>query len=76
MKRDLETKLYEARCCLELQGQSGNWDYDNYMHGLYNGMEMIMSTMEERGAEFRDSPERFRCYSLSDSLSDSLKEKE
>ena len=26
---------------LKIQGTTGNWNYDAYMHGLYNGMVII-----------------------------------
>ena len=33
---------------IEIQGQDGNYNYDNYMLGLYNGMEYIISLYENR----------------------------
>ena len=42
---------------LKIQGNTGNWDYDEYMHGLYNGMEMVVSILEDREPDFRDAPE-------------------
>jgi hypothetical protein len=29
---------------LEIQGNNGNWNYDQYMLGLYNGMEIMSAT--------------------------------
>lgn len=42
---------------LEVQGQPGNWNYDSYMHGLYNGMEYMVALVEKREPQFRDAPE-------------------
>ncbi len=45
------------RQMLEVQGQHGNWNYDSYMHGLYNGMEYMVALAEKREPKFRDAPE-------------------
>lgn len=37
-----------AKEMLDIQGQKGNYDYDEYMLGLYNGMEYIISLFETR----------------------------
>ena len=42
---------------LDVQGQHGNWNYDSYMHGLYNGMEYMVALAEKREPKFRDAPE-------------------
>jgi hypothetical protein len=41
---------------LEIQGNNGNWNYDPYMHGMYNGMELMVSMLENREPIFRDKP--------------------
>lgn len=45
------------RQMLKVQGQHGNWNYDSYMHGLYNGMEYMVALAEKREPKFRDAPE-------------------
>lgn len=57
MKRDLETKLEEAKQMTELQGNNGNWNYDPYMQGVYNGMEYVLAIFEEREPKFRSAPD-------------------
>lgn len=47
-----EKSLKISNETLELQGQSGNYNCDQYMTGLYNGMEMIVSLMEVRAPMF------------------------
>lgn len=41
---------------LDIQGRDGNWNYDGYMHGMYNGMEFMMSIYEGREPVYRDAP--------------------
>lgn len=41
----------------DIQGNNGNWDYDAYMHGMYNGMELIISLVECREPDFNPTPE-------------------
>jgi hypothetical protein len=44
---------------VEIQGETGNWDYDEYMHGMYNGMELMLATIENREPNFRNRPAKF-----------------
>ena len=48
-----------GREMLEVQGRSGNWDCDPYMHGLYNGMEFMLSMIEQREPQFRNAPKKW-----------------
>ena len=41
----------------DVQGQHGNWNYDPYMQGLYNGLEFAVSLLERREPQFKDAPE-------------------
>ena len=51
-------KLIEGmRDLMKVQGDSGNWDYDPYMHGMYNGMELMLAMAEGREPVYRDAPE-------------------
>jgi hypothetical protein len=49
----LKRRLVKMRELLKIQGAKGNWDYDNYMLGMYNGMEVMMCTAEDREPKFR-----------------------
>lgn len=40
----------------DIQGQNGNWNYDAYMRGLYNGLELAAATMYGRDPIYRDAP--------------------
>jgi len=55
LKKTLKEKLYEANVMLETQKAS--YDYNSYMHGMYNGMEFIISIIEEREPMFLESPD-------------------
>ena len=57
LKKLRRLKQYEksmgiANEMLELQGRDGNYNYDSYMLGLYNGMEYIISLLEVREPKF------------------------
>lgn len=46
--------LKNANEMLNLQGQDGNYNYDSYMLGLYNGMEYIIALFETREPIYKD----------------------
>ena len=46
--KEWENHLKCSKEMLDIQGQKGNYDYDEYMLGLYNGMEYIISLFETR----------------------------
>ncbi len=51
--RELEAKVSDANELLAIQGEDGNWDYSDYMLGMYNGMELIVSVVEGREPSYR-----------------------
>ena len=51
LKKQVEEWKQHLKCAkemLDIQGQKGNYNYDEYMLGLYNGMEYIISLFETR----------------------------
>ena len=38
---------------VEAQGQRGVWSSDDYMRGLYNGLELALAQAEERAPNFK-----------------------
>lgn len=55
LKKQLEEWEHHLKCSkemLDLQGQKGNYDYDEYMLGTYNGMEYIIALFETREPNF------------------------
>lgn len=57
----LTIELNALHTILEIQGSDGNWNYSAYMHGLYNGLELALASLEHREPNYRDRPERFLC---------------
>jgi hypothetical protein len=66
MKMD-NVQLEAMREALKIQGYHGNWNYDEYMHGMYNGMELMMAIAENREPDFKDKPNQWLCESITDS---------
>ena len=48
--------LEKIRNLVDIQGQSGNWNCNKYMHGMFNGMELILSMLENRPVRYKDAP--------------------
>ncbi|MEC1780059.1 hypothetical protein [Schinkia azotoformans] len=45
----MNNELIEVlRDIVNIQGQKGNYDYDEYMRGMYNGMELMLAIIEDR----------------------------
>jgi len=38
---------------LKVQGTDGNWNHDNYMCGMFNGMELMLSIIENREVNYK-----------------------
>ena len=55
--KQYEKSMRIANEMLELHGKKGNYDYDEYMLGLYNGMEYIVSLLEVREPKFINGKE-------------------
>jgi len=46
-ERELLERVSKLRKLRDIQGKKGNHDYDEYMRGLYNGLELALSLFEE-----------------------------
>lgn len=55
-----DKQLKDLKQIHSIQGRTGNWDYDPYMHGLFNGLELALATIEDREPKFKDAPPRWR----------------
>ena len=58
-KEEFDKKINLCKEMLEIQGRSGTFDYGEYFHGMYNGMELIVSLMEDREPVFRSAPKKW-----------------
>ena len=52
-------KLDAVKDLLRVQGVDGNWNYDPYMQGMYNGMEVVIAILEDREPIFKIAPEKW-----------------
>jgi hypothetical protein len=50
-KSDPVSKLRNLR---DIQGRKGNYDVDEYMRGLYNGLELSLSIFEDRSPDYKE----------------------
>ncbi len=53
----VDERIKSVRHMRDIQGYDGNWNYDPYMQGLYNGLEFALSLLEVREPQFKDAPE-------------------
>lgn len=51
--------LGKMREMLEIQGKDGNWNYDSYMHGMYNGMECLFAVASGNQPKYREAPKEW-----------------
>ena len=54
---EVDERIKSVRHMRDVQGYDGNWNYDPYMQGLYNGIEFALSLLEVREPQFKDAPE-------------------
>lgn len=57
-RRSVADNLQELKRVRDIQGQPGNWNYDPYMQGMYNGLELAAAIMENREPVYKDAPPR------------------
>ena len=49
----MERELKQLREVHAIQGRAGCWDIDDYMLGMFNGLELALSIMENRAPMYR-----------------------
>lgn len=66
--RDLKRGLRHSKAALKVQGTDGNWDVDEYMRGMYNGMAFANHVIEDKKGmpPYRDAPKKYRRNFTSD----------
>lgn len=64
----LNDGLDAVRNQLNIQAQNGNWNYDPYMHGMYNGLACALATLEGREPEYKSAPDEWICDKVYDGL--------
>lgn len=58
-KMDDVTKLQHLRDVYDIQKGDGNWNHDPYQFGMFNGLELAMSIIEDRPVNFKDKPAKW-----------------
>ena len=51
------TGLEQLEEVIAIQCQSGNWDYNAYMHGFTNGLILARALLTETEPQYLDAPE-------------------
>jgi hypothetical protein len=46
---------------VDIQGYNGNWNFSEYMWGMYNGMELALAIVENREPKYKEKPKKFLC---------------
>ena len=67
VKQLIATKLEQQRQdiadeigkMMEIQGDHGTWNYDSYMHGMYNGMEFCHALVKGVEPKYRKAPKQW-----------------
>ena len=59
MTKEALTQLREVHA---IQGRDGCWDIDDYMLGLYNGLELALSIVENRECRYKQRPKPQRTW--------------
>ena len=54
---NLEEIKNTMRDLINVQCSNGNWNYNEYMHGMANGMLLMMSIVDGSQPEFLEAPE-------------------
>lgn len=60
----LEKRIVQIAGILDLQAQEPNLKYDPYMVGLYNGLEISLSLMEQREEVLKNCPSFYKYASI------------
>ena len=58
-KQMLEERIKTIRELTKIQTSDGNWNYNEYMQGMANGMILCLAIMEDIEPEFLETPENW-----------------
>lgn len=56
---DFDKRIKNLEEVIDVQSQSGNWNYDAYMHGMANGLILAAAIVHDRDPVYLDAPERW-----------------
>lgn len=52
----MNNQIEMLREAVKIQGYDGNWNFDPYMMGMYNGLEYALSLFENREPVYKSAP--------------------
>jgi len=56
---DGRSGLHDLEKINGIQSSHGNWDYDEYMRGMANGLILAVAIMKNKEAEYLDKPKEY-----------------
>jgi len=59
--KELMKRIDKVRSILKIQCSDGNWNYDPYMHGMANGMILMMAILEDKEPVYLSAPKEWLC---------------
>ena len=54
-------EIDELQKLMDIQMYDGNWNYDEYMFGMTNGMILFLSLLKGEEPVFMNRPEKWKC---------------
>ena len=55
----IRSRIRDAAKITKVQCATGNWDYDSYMHGMANGMILVLATVKGDDPVFLKAPKKW-----------------
>lgn len=59
LKDVINKRIKDLNDITQIQLSDGNWNYDEYMHGLANGMILSLATILDKEPKFKTAPEKW-----------------
>ena len=57
----MDEKLVRLKDLTLIQTSYGNWNYNEYMRGMANGMILAVAIMEDKEPKYFDEPDKYEC---------------
>lgn len=73
---DKDNRLSTAKELLFIQGEDGNWNSNVYMTGMYNGMELIVATLEDREPAYKTLKQKEKAVGILEGVYNDLHSKQ
>jgi len=56
---EIEDRLKKLEDLIKIQADDGNWNYNDYMYGLLNGMLLAQSVFDDKTPDYPDAPNQW-----------------